>query len=190
MRAGHRFGRLRPAHELGMSTLTPDMRAARLAAINARAAAVPSAGWDLDGPDSHFYGNGDSDYVQSHLITTVGDRDAVVVACPPVYPHVNEKSFYEWTPTAEANMVFIAHSRDDIAWLLAQLAASEAQVRLLEAQLPGAAENTTLVFARHQDCADCDGSGMVMSWGGPDDCPNLDAHMALAAQAYPAPALP
>lgn len=45
-------------------------------------------------------------------------------------------------------------------------------------------DRIALVNTIHGWCPYCAGHGMVMGLGGPDDCPNLDAHRFLASIPY------
>lgn len=101
--------------------LDPSYRSRRAAEIRARISAISSTGWALDSPDSHFYGDGESAFVRTPLITSSGDSQAVVAAVPPMFSDAEEPAFRSSAASAEANLTFIAAARDDILWLLDQL---------------------------------------------------------------------
>lgn len=94
------------------------MGALDLTPIKARAEAVASQSWHLDGPDYHFYGPDDRDYVNTSLVVDE-NRTGIARGVPPVI--FQEHLWLEWSPEAEANLEFIAHARTDVPALIAEV---------------------------------------------------------------------
>jgi hypothetical protein len=88
----------------------------RVAEIRQRTEAATPGPWNLDGPWWH----GDGSPV--HLITAGDERTAVAIEPP----HDDKPS------DATGNLLFIAHAREDVPWLLDQLARYQAAVQAVE----------------------------------------------------------
>lgn len=61
--------------------------------------------WQLDGPDYHYYGGGDGDFVSTPLVTAGPSRHAVVGAIAPQAR--TAQSFESWAPAAGRSLELI-----------------------------------------------------------------------------------
>lgn len=122
-----------------------EIRAAidKLTKLNATSTAGP---WRLDGPDYHFFGSGDGEYVNTSLISG-HDRIGVVGAMSPsISP--TEAGFVAWCSAAEADMSLIVTLHRTIDAQLAILGYGLAVHRDKYQDLTPPVEHYALLLAR------------------------------------------